>query len=169
MALSGVERFKALTAPLNEGELARGLKMLSPTSYLISTSHSRILLVTMSFVGGRASVAIRALDRSVGWAGSMWTAVFGGQKADPSAGIRALAISEPNVAGDGRTLAYAMTDKSVQVWDLPWFGDGAERLATDQDIFASVLEGISGEKVTNEDWALNKAQAELIDAAVVPT
>lgn len=169
MALSGVERFKAFTAPLNEGELVRGLKMLSPTSYLASTSHSRVLLISASSVGGRANVAVRALDRSVGWAGSMWTAVFGGQKADPSAGIRALAVAESNAAGDGRTLAYAVTDKSVQVWDLPWLGDGGERLAVEQDIFASVLESISGEKVTNEDWALNKAQVEIIDAAIVPT
>lgn len=168
MALSGVERFKATTAPLIEGELARGLKMLSPTSYLIGTSQSRVLLATLSLAGGRASVAIRILDRSVGWAGSVWTAVFGGQKTDPSAGIRALAVSEPNAAGDGRTLAYAVTDKTVQVWDLPWLGDGNERLAAAQDVFSSVLEAIGGQNITNEDWALNKSQAEVLDAAVVP-
>lgn len=169
MALSGVERFKALNAPLSEDELVRGLKMLSPTSYLVSTSQARLILVTISSVGGRVAVNARPLERSVGWAGSVWSAVFGGSRADPRAGVLALALSPTNSAGDGKSWAYAFTEKDVQVWEMPSRDDGGERLAVEQDVFAGVLEALSGEQVTNEDWAMNNGKVEIVDAVVVPS
>ncbi|ORY72608.1 methyltransferase type 11 [Leucosporidium creatinivorum] len=169
MALSGVERFKALDAPLSEGELVRGFKMLSPTSYLASTSQARLILVTISSVGGRVAVNARPLERSVGWAGSVWSAVFGGRQADPRAGVLALALSPANSAGEGKSWSYALTEKDVQVWEMPSRDDGGERLAVEQDVFAGVLEALSGEKVTNEDWAMNSGKVEIVDAVVVPS
>jgi nuclear pore complex protein Nup133 len=169
MALSGVERFKALNAPLSEDELVRGLKMLSPTSYLVSTSQARLILVTISSVGGRVAVNARPLERAVGWAGSVWSAVFGGRQADPRAGVLALALSPANSAGEGKSWAYALTEKDVQVWEMPSRDDGGERLAVEQDVFAGVLEALSGEKVTNEDWAMNNGKVEIVDALVVPS
>lgn len=166
VALSGVDKFKAVSATLNDGEVVRGLNMLSPTSYLVSTSQSRVLQINITSAGGRAALAVRPLERSVGWAGSVWSAVFGSQKADPMAGILALALSAPGAFGEGRSAAYAVTAKTVQVWDLPARGDGGERLVVEQDVFASVLEALRGEKTTNEDWAVNAVQAEIVDAVV---
>lgn len=169
MALSGVERFKTLTVPLNEGELVRGLKMLSPTSYLVSTSQARLILVGITSVGGRVDLSARSLERAVGWAGSVWSAVFGGRQADPRAGILALALAPANSAGEGKSWVYAVTEKNVQVWELPSRDDGGDRLAVEQDIFAAVLEALSGEKVGNEEWAMNANQVEIVDALVVPS
>lgn len=167
MALSGVERFKALQAPLHEGELVRDLKMLSPTSYIASTSQARLILVGITSVGGRVDVSARALERAVGWGSSVWSAVFGGGKqADPRAGVLALALSPPS---EGKSFAYALTEKNIQKWELPMRDDGGERLIVEQDVFAAVLEGLSGEKVGNEEWAMNEGKVEIVDAVVVPS
>jgi nuclear pore complex protein Nup133 len=166
MALSGVDRFKPASANLHEGELVRGLKLLSPTSYLVSTSQSRVLLVGISSVGGRVEVSVRPLERAVGWAGSVWSAVFGARTADPRAGILAMALLAPGSAGEGTSLAYAVTEKNVQVWELPARDDGGERLLVEQDLFAGVLEALAGEKVGNEEWAMNSGKVEVVDALV---
>lgn len=169
MALTGVDRFKAVNMGLNDGELVRGLEMLSPSSYIAFTSHSRLVNVSVSSVGGRATLSVRVLERSSGWASSVWTSVFGGRAPDPQAGIRALALSPVNSAGAGRSFAYALSDKNVQVWDLPTRGDGGERLVAECDVFLAVLEGLNGEQLSNEDWAINSGNVEILHAAVVPS
>lgn len=167
MSLSGVERFKALQAPLHEGELVRDLKMLSPTSYIASTSQARLILVGITSAGGRVAVNARALERAIGWAGSVWSAVFGGSKqADPRAGVLALALSPSN---EGKRFAYALTEKDLQKWELPTRDDGGERLVVEQDVFMAILEGLSGSKVGHEAWAMNEGKVEIIDAVVVPS
>lgn len=166
MALSGVDRWKSALAPLNEGELVRGLTMASPSAFLISTSHSRVLVVSVSSGGGRISINVRVLDRALGWAGSVWSAVFGGKAADPKAGILALTVSAPG--RNGEKLAYAVTDKNVQVWRIPGLDDGVERLAVEQDLFAGVLEGLKGGTVGNEEWAINEGKVEIVEVKVTP-
>ncbi|KAI5479591.1 nuclear pore complex protein Nup133 [Pseudohyphozyma bogoriensis] len=163
MALSGVDRFKTVAANLQEGELVRGLVLASPTSYLVSTSQSRVLVISIASSGGRSTLSVRPFDRARGWAGSVWSAVFGGKGPDPRAGILALALS--NASRDGERMGYAVTDKNVQVWRIPK-EEGGERLVVEQDLFAGVLEGIKGEKVGNEEWALNEGQVEIVDAKV---
>lgn len=167
MALSGVDRFKTAVAPLHEGELVRGLERVSSSSFLLSTSQSRVLLIAITSVGGRIDLSVRALERSVGWAGSVWSAVFGARAADPRAGILALALGAPN-AQDGKRVAYALDEKTVQVWELPARDDGSERLAIEQDVFAGILEALSGEAVGNEEWAMNHGKVEIVDAVVAP-
>lgn len=166
MALSGVDRWKSASAGLFDGELVRGLHQLSSTAYLISTSQARLLLISLSSVGGRVDLAVRPFERPHGWAGSVWSAVFGAKAADPRAGILALALSGPTV--DGERIAYAVTEKNVQVWRLPARDDGGARLAIEQDLFAGVLEALLGEKVGNEEWAINEGKVEIVDAVVAP-
>ncbi|GAA5863802.1 hypothetical protein JCM1840_005771 [Sporobolomyces johnsonii] len=165
MALSGVDRFKSAFATLNEGELIRDLKLLSPTAYLFSTSQSRIFVVNINSIGGRVEVEVRPLERAVGWAGSIWSSVFGTKTIDPRAGILALALSQ-SVSIEGERTVYAVMEKSVQVWQVPSRGAGGERLVGEQDIFAGVLEALAGEKVGNEQWAMNEGKVEIVDAAV---
>ncbi|GAA5919787.1 hypothetical protein JCM1841_005860 [Sporobolomyces salmonicolor] len=165
MALSGVDRFKSTFATLNEGELIRDLKLLSPTAYLFSTSQSRIFVININSIGGRVEVEVRPLERAVGWAGSIWSSVFGTRTIDPRAGILALALSQ-SASNDGERTMYAVMEKSVQVWQVPSRGAGGERLVGEQDIFAGVLEALAGEKVGNEQWAMNEGRVEIVDAAV---
>ncbi|KAM0753804.1 methyltransferase type 11 [Meredithblackwellia eburnea MCA 4105] len=164
MALSGVDKWKAASAGLHESELVRGLEMFSPTSYLVATSQSRVLVLTLTSTSGKSGVDVRPLEQTVGWAGSVWSAVFGGRTHDPRAGILALALS-PRVV-DGERLLYAVTDKDVQIWNIAVRQQGGERLLVEQDLFGGVLEALTGSKVGNEDWAMNKAKAEILDVKV---
>lgn len=167
MALSGVERFKSANANLVEGELVRNITLLSPTTYLLSTSQSRILCITLSSVGGRIDLSVRPFEKSVGWAGSVWGAVFGSKVADPRAGILALALSTSTV--DGERVGYAVTDKNVQVWRLPNRGEGGERLAIEHDLLKEVIDALAedeGRTVGNEEAAINAGKVEIVDAVV---
>ncbi|KDE03357.1 hypothetical protein MVLG_06163 [Microbotryum lychnidis-dioicae p1A1 Lamole] len=168
MALSGVERYLGASLSLTEGELVRGLTTLSPTSYVVSTSRSRVLLIALTSVGGRVDVNVRPLERSVGWAGSVWSAVFGGKNAaDPTAGILSVAVSPvPSTPDGGKYLIYAVTDTNVHVWDVPLRDDGSERLIVEQDVLAGILEALEGAKVGNEAWATNEQRATILDTAV---
>lgn len=165
LSLAGVDRFKSASLPLHEGELVRSLELLSPTTYLASTSHARIFALSIGSSGGRATVSLRVLERAVGWAGSVWSAVFGSKAVDPRAGILALAVSQPR-EGESEKTVFAVQEKSVQVWRVPARSEGGERLVAEQDVFGAVLEALAGEKVGNEQWALNKGQVEIVDAAV---
>ncbi|GAA6004642.1 hypothetical protein JCM10207_000965 [Rhodosporidiobolus poonsookiae] len=170
LSLSGVDRFKSARAPLQDGELIRALHPVAPATYLASTSHARVLAVCIASVGGRAELAVRPLERQVGWAGSVWSAVFGsGKTVDPRAGILALAVAPPKSAGaETERTVYAVMEKTVQVWSVPTRGaeSGGERLVVEQDLFHGVLEALAGEKVGNEQWALNQGEVEVVDAAV---
>ncbi|GAA6029226.1 hypothetical protein JCM8097_003577 [Rhodosporidiobolus ruineniae] len=174
LALSGVDRFKTAFLPLADDELVRDLRLVSPSTYLLSTSRARVFIVSVTSVGGRADLAARPLERQVGWAGSIFSAVFGasGKAVDPRAGILALAVSPgkgSSAAADKERTVYAVMEKSVQVWTVPTRGgeSGGERLVVDeQDIFHGVLEALKGEKVGNDQWALNGGQVEVLDAAV---
>ncbi|GAA5989361.1 hypothetical protein JCM10908_001278 [Rhodotorula pacifica] len=164
-SLSGVDRYKSASAPLHEGELVRDLVLLSPTTYLLSTSQARIIAINIVPMAGRADLSVRVLERSLGWAGSVWSAVFGSKAIDPRAGILALAASQPK-EGEGERTVYAVMEKDLQVWKVPVRGTGGERLVVEMDLFAGVLEALAGEKVGNEQWALNEGQVEVVDAAV---
>ena len=166
MALSGVDRWRPANANLLEGELVRNITLLSPTSYLLSTSQARLLTINLTSIGGKTDVSVRPFDRSVGWAGSVWSVVFGSKTTDPRAGILALALSSSN--SDGERIGYAVTEKDVQVWKLLNRGEGGERLLVEQDLFKGVLEGLAGGagSVSNEDWALNEVKVEILDAVV---
>ncbi|BGP22727.1 hypothetical protein JCM10295v2_001618 [Rhodotorula toruloides] len=165
LSLSGVDRFKSASCPLNEGELVKDLKLVSPTSYLLSTTQSRLFAINIISHAGRADLSVRHLERSHGWAGSVWSAVFGSKTVDPRAGILALACSQPTPNEAERTV-YAVMEKNVQVWKVPVRSDGGERLLVEQDIFAGILEALAGEKIGNEQWALNEGKVEIVDAAV---
>ncbi|GAA5875605.1 hypothetical protein JCM3774_006115 [Rhodotorula dairenensis] len=166
LSLSGVDRFKSAQAPLNAGELVRDLVLLSPTTYLLSTSQARIVAINLVSMAGRADLSVRVLERAVGWAGSVWSAVFGTKAVDPRAGILALAASPPREEGQGERTVYAVLEKDLQVWKVPVRGSGGERLVVELDLFAGVLEALAGEKVGNEQWAMNEGQVEVVDAAV---
>ena len=167
MALTGANRWKAGDAELVDGELVRGITMHSPTSFLLTTSHSRLLQISLTSIGGKTELGVRAFDRAVGWAGSVWN-FFGGKGADPRrAGILALALSPSSK--EGERIAYAVSDRNAQVWRLPGRDDvGGERLCVEQDIFAGVLEAVSGMKAGNEAWAVNEGKVEILDAQVAP-
>ncbi|KAJ8295400.1 Nucleoporin nup132 [Rhodotorula toruloides] len=165
LSLSGVDRFKSASCPLNEGELVKDLKLVSPTTYLLSTTQSRLFAINIISHAGRADLSVRPLERSLGWAGSVWSAVFGSKTVDPRAGILALALSQPQPNEAERTV-YAVMEKNVQVWKVPVRSEGGERLLVEQDIFAGVLEALAGEKIGNEQWALNEGKVEIVDAAV---
>lgn len=167
MALSGVDRWKSASAGIVDGELVRGLTMITPSSYLVSTSQSRLLSIAITSTGGRAELSVRPYERALGWAGSVWSAVFGSKAADPRAGILAVAVSEAMV--DEERVLYAFTEKSVQVWRIPAREEGGERLAVEQDLFAGVLEALAGEKVGNEEWAQNLGNVEVVDAKLTST
>ena len=169
LSLSGVDRFKSASAPLNPGELVRDLVLLAPTTYLLSTSQARIIAINIVPMAGRADLSVRVLERALGWAGSVWSAVFGAKAVDPRAGILALAASQPKeegAQGEGERTVYAVMEKDLQVWKVPVRGTGGERLVVELDLFAGVLEALAGEKVGNEQWAMNEGQVEVVDAAV---
>ncbi|KAJ8295378.1 Nucleoporin nup132 [Rhodotorula toruloides] len=165
LSLSGVDRFKSASCPLNEGELVKDFKLVSPTTYLLSTTQSRLFAINIISHAGRADLSVRPLERSLGWAGSVWSAVFGSKTVDPRAGILALALSQPQPNEAERTV-YAVMEKNVQVWKVPVRSEGGERLLVEQDIFAGVLEALAGEKIGNEQRALNEGKVEIVDAAV---
>lgn len=167
MALSGADRFKHAEMDLQPGELVRGVTALSPAAYLVATSQSRVLAVTLASVGGRTTVGVRAYDRALGWRGSIWSTVFGAKQLDPRAGILALPVSEP-APGDGERIAYAVTEKSVQVWRVPAREEGGERLAVEHDLLTAVLEALKGDKVSYEELTDNVNRVEIIDAKVMP-
>lgn len=166
MALNRAAGWKAADAGLAEGELVRGIQLLTPTSYLISTSRSRIIVITISAIGGRVELGVRPFERAVGWAGSFLSSIFRSKTTEPRAGILALALTKP--LADGERIAYAVAEKSVQVWKLQSTDEGEERLLIEQDVFAAVLEGLAGNKVGNEEWALNEGRVEILDAIVAP-
>ncbi|GAA5843798.1 hypothetical protein JCM9279_000149 [Rhodotorula babjevae] len=178
LSLAGADRFKSVSLALAEGELVRHVALVSPTTYLAATSQSRVFALSIVSQGGRATLAARPLERAVGWAGSVWSAVFGTKAVDPRAGILALAVAQPVSAGatgaaagggDGVRRVYAVQEKSAQVWDVPLRGEGGERLVAEHDVFHAVLEAIAGEKVGNEQWAMNEGRVEVVDAAVTAT
>ncbi|KWU46470.1 methyltransferase type 11 [Rhodotorula sp. JG-1b] len=169
LSLSGVDRFKSASAPLNPGELVRDLVLLAPTTYLLSTSQARIIAINIVPMAGRADLSVRVLERALGWAGSVWSAVFGAKAVDPRAGILALAASQPKeegTQGEGERTVYAVMEKDLQVWKVPVRGTGGEHLVVELDLFAGVLGALAGEKVGNEQWALNEGQVQVVDAAV---
>lgn len=165
MALSGVERWKGVETRLDEGELIRGITLHSSTSFLLSTTQSRIFVVAIASVGGRMEIKIRPFDRAVGWAGSVWN-FFGGKGSDPRKGILAIALtSSPSSDEREGKIAFAVADRLVQVWKLSGRDDeGGEKLLIEQDLFAGILEALTGAKPTNEMWALNELKAEILDA-----
>lgn len=164
MALSGVDRWRGGETKLEEGELIRGVTMAAPASFLLSTTHSRLLLVTIVSSGGKMDLSVRPFDRQMGWAGSVWS-FFGGKGSDPRSGILSIVVSSGASGESGEAVAYAVADRTVQVWKLPSRDDaGGERLLVEQDIFGGVLEGLMGSKPTNEVWALNEAKVEILDA-----
>ncbi|KAK4053848.1 hypothetical protein OIV83_001504 [Microbotryomycetes sp. JL201] len=171
MALSGVNRFKRADAGLNDGELVRGLEKVSPSLFVVYTSQARLFSISVSTVSGRTNVLIRVCDRSVGWASSVWTSVFGTKSADPRAGVRCVALSTSSSAAStfGTATAYALSEKTAQVWSLPTRGDGGERLIADVDLFVAVLQGVFGEAVGNEEWAMNSSNVQILDAKALPT
>ncbi|GAA5890992.1 hypothetical protein JCM8208_003123 [Rhodotorula glutinis] len=174
LSLAGADRFKSVSLALAEGELVRHVALVSPTTYLAATSQSRVFALSIVSQGGRATLAARPLERAVGWAGSVWSAVFGTKTVDPRVGILALAVAQPvsgagGGAGDGARRVYAVQEKSAQVWDVPVRGEGGERLVAEHDVFHAVLEAIAGEKVGNEQWAMNEGKVEIVDAAVTAT
>ncbi|GAA5922516.1 hypothetical protein JCM3775_005758 [Rhodotorula graminis] len=177
LSLAGADRFKSVSLALAEGELVRHVALVSPTTYLAATSQSRVFALSVASQGGRATLAARPFERAVGWAGSVWSAVFGTKTVDPRAGILALAVAQPASsaigpgagAADGARRVYAVQEKSAQVWDVPPRGEGGERLVAEHDVFHAVLEAIAGEKVGNEQWAMNEGKVEIVDAAVTAT
>ncbi|BGP13786.1 hypothetical protein JCM10213v2_001724 [Rhodosporidiobolus nylandii] len=172
LALSGVDRYRPAYLPLSQDEIVRDLRLVSPTTYLASTSQARVFAISIVSTGGRADLSVRPLERQTGWAGSIFSAVFGGGRAvDPRAGILALAVAPPTSAAEKERRVYAVMEKSVQVWALPSrsLESGGERLVVEQDIFHSILVALAGEeggRVGNEQWALNSGKVEVLDAAV---
>ncbi|GAA5848319.1 hypothetical protein JCM8547_004477 [Rhodosporidiobolus lusitaniae] len=182
LALSGVDRFKSSALNLSSSvsgetqELVREMTMLSPSTYLLSTSRARVFVVSIVSTSGRTELVARPLERQVGWAGSLFSAVFGsgGKAIDPRAGILALAVAPPSsssTATEKDRLVYAVQEKSVQIWAVPSRGGehGGERLLGEQDIFHALLSALAseGEKVGNEHWAMNEGQVEVLDAKVM--
>ncbi|GAA5844336.1 hypothetical protein JCM5353_008463 [Sporobolomyces roseus] len=165
LSLSGVERFKSTSLPLQESEMIRSLQLLSPTSYLASTSSSRIFVVTINSISGRTELSTRVLEKSVGWASSIFSSVFGAKALDPRAGILALAIS-PTVTSNGEKQVFAVLEKTAQVWNVSSTGSGERLVGAEVDIFAGVLEALEGRKVGNEQWAINEGKVEIVDAGV---
>ncbi|KAK4705783.1 hypothetical protein P7C70_g405, partial [Phenoliferia sp. Uapishka_3] len=168
MALSGVDRWKTAFIGLQEGELVKGLTMLTPTSYLVSTSQSRLLAISITSVGGKTEVKARPYDRAVGWAGSVWSAVFGTKTSDPRAGILALAVSDVTSSGEGERIAYAVTESEVQVWRIPAREEGGERLVVEQDLLTGILQALQSDEAEVEDLANNVNRVEIRDAKVTP-
>ena len=168
LALSGVDRWKdaGRENALVDGELVRALEALSPTSYLISTSHARVLLLSIKSIGGRKEISVRPFDRAQGWRGSIWSTVFGAKALDPKAGIRALAVSKPQATVEEERTVYAVTEKSVQVWRIPARDEAGERLAVEHDLLTPVLEALKGDKVGYEELVDNVAEVEIIDVKV---
>ncbi|KAM0792359.1 hypothetical protein ACM66B_005039 [Microbotryomycetes sp. NB124-2] len=172
MALSGVNRFKRASTPLNDGEIVRGIEKVSASLFVVYTSQARLFGISVSTTSGRTSVNVRLLDRSVGWASSVWSSVFGGRTTDPRAGVRCVALSVPastSSSSFGTATAYALSEKTAQVWSLPTRGEGGERLLAEMDLFAAVLQGVVGEPVGNEQWAINSSNVEILDAKALPT
>ncbi|GAA5931821.1 Nup133p [Sporobolomyces koalae] len=173
LSLSGVDRYKAATLPLHESELIRSLDLLSPTSYLASTSTSRIFIITINSISGRTEVTARVLEKSVGWASSIFSSVFGARSLDPRAGILSLAISQPRAGGKndsaaaaGEKQVFAVMEKTAQVWSVSSAGTGERLVGPDVDIFAGILEALEGRKVGNEQWAMNEGKVEIVDSGV---
>ncbi|BGP29934.1 hypothetical protein JCM10296v2_001686 [Rhodotorula toruloides] len=73
----GVDRFKWVSCPLNEGEVINDLKLVSPTIYLLSTTQSRLFAVNILSHARRVDLSVPHFERSLDWAGSVWSAVFG--------------------------------------------------------------------------------------------
>ncbi|GAA6061596.1 hypothetical protein JCM10212_000904 [Sporobolomyces blumeae] len=198
MSLSGVERYKSTTLALDSSatssagiELVRSLVALSPTAYLVSTSHARMFVVTIASVAGRTEINSRALEKSSGgWASSILSSVFGsgggggghGRPVNPRAGILALAVSPSSVAGQGQTVSgggaggvpgekqvFAVMEKTCHVWNVSSTGSGERLVGSDVDLFAAILEAIEGRKVGNEQWAMNEGKVEIVDAKVTTT
>ena len=145
--------------------MIRSLQLLSPTSYLASTSSSRIFVVTINSISGRTELGTRVLEKSVGWASSIFSSVFGGKALDPRAGILALAIS-PSTSSNGEKQVFAVLEKTAQVWNVSSTGSGERLVGAEVDIFAGVLEALEGRKVGNEQWAINEGKVEIVDAGV---
>ncbi|EMS25130.1 nuclear pore complex subunit Nup133, putative [Rhodotorula toruloides NP11] len=75
---------------------------------------------------------------------------------------RADASLKPN---EVERTVYAATEENRGVWKVPVRSEGGEHLLVEQGIFAGVLEALAGEKVGNEQWALNEGKVEIVDAA----
>lgn len=105
------------------------------------------------------------LEKSVGWASSIFSSVFGGKALDPRAGILALAIS-PSTSSNGEKQVFAVLEKTAQVWNVSSTGSGERLVGAEVDIFAGVLEALEGRKVGNEQWAINEGKVEIVDAGV---
>ncbi|GAA5966313.1 hypothetical protein JCM3765_005253 [Sporobolomyces pararoseus] len=179
LSLSGVDRYKSALLPGFESqshELVRSLQLLSPTCYLAtSTSNSKIYIVTINNLGGRTELSTRVLEKSVGWASSILSSVFGGSGGGRSstsrgtinsrAGILSLAISQQDAVG-GEKQVFAVMEKTAQVWNVSSGGSGERLVGAEVDIFAGILEALEGRKVGNEQWAINEGKVEIIDSGV---
>lgn len=186
LALSGVDRYKSAILPgfdLHQSpttELVRSLHLLSPTCYLATTSasNSKIYIITISNLGGRTELSTRVLEKSVGWASSILSSVFGGSAGiggggssgsiNPKAGILSLAISQedPRGGGGGEKQVFAVMEKTAQVWNVSSNGSGERLVGAEVDIFAGILEALEGRKVGNEQWAINEGKVEILDSGV---
>jgi len=113
------------------------------------------------------------LEKSVGWASSILSSVFGGGSSskdsiNPKAGILSLAISregQPGIGG-GEKQVFAVMEKTAQVWNVSSTGSGERLVGAEVDIFAGILEALEGRKVGNEQWAINEGKVEIVDSGV---
>lgn len=106
------------------------------------------------------------LEKSVGWASSIFSSVFGAKALDPRAGILSLAISQGAKSGGGEKQVFAVLEKTAQVWNVSSTGSGERLIGSELDIFAGILEALEGRKVGNEQWAINEGKVEIVDAGV---
>ncbi|KAJ8295370.1 Nucleoporin nup132 [Rhodotorula toruloides] len=163
LSSSGIEHFKSASCPSKQGELVKDLKLVSSTIYLLSTIQSRLFALKLIY-HARADASVRHLECSLGGAGFVWSAIFSSESVKPRVGILALALSQLKPNEVERTV-YAATEENRGVWKVPVRSEGGEHLLVEQGIFAGVLEALAGEKVGNEQWALNEGKVEIVDAA----
>ncbi|EGG12188.1 uncharacterized protein MELLADRAFT_89359 [Melampsora larici-populina 98AG31] len=147
LALSGVEKFATIQVQLHDAELVRCLQPLpsSPYSFVLATSHSRLLRIAVSpGATGRPTVTSSLMSRAQTWGSKISTLMRWGQTYDPAAGVTALAIG-PALEGDttmGGGEIWALEGRgTLQRWRMGHSGSG-ERLLSDYEIRPIILENL---------------------------
>ncbi|KAG0146483.1 hypothetical protein CROQUDRAFT_671107 [Cronartium quercuum f. sp. fusiforme G11] len=147
LALSGVDKYATVQVQLHDSELVRCLQpfLSSPGSFVLATSHSRLLRVSVSAgAAGRPTVICSIMSRSQTWGNKISTLMRWGQTYDPKAGITAVAVG-PALDGDATIMGgeiWALESKgSIQRWKME-YGGGGERFLSDQEIRPIILESL---------------------------
>ncbi|KAH9819025.1 Non-repetitive/WGA-negative nucleoporin C-terminal-domain-containing protein [Melampsora americana] len=147
LALSGVDKFTTIQVQLHEAELVRCLQPLpsSPGSFILATSHSRLLRIAVSpGATGRPTVTSSLMSRTQTWGSKISTLMRWGQTYDPEAGVTALAIGSA-LDGDtnmGGGEIWALEGRgTLQRWRMEHSGSG-ERLLSDYEIRPIILENL---------------------------